>query len=124
MPGAHGARTEGSAFLGHLLSALGQLVVGASAGGKKELIWNMGKATGGNQSNAAPRNSETPGESQQWFCFPKKCENQPISGYFCYSNARTTLNLRTQLQVTSDFERRVNKFGPRLSSWEAGQTRP
>lgn len=43
VPRAHGARTEGSAFLGHLLSALGQLVVGASAGGKTEPIWNMEK---------------------------------------------------------------------------------
>lgn len=43
MPGAHGARTEGRAFLGHLLSALGQLRVRASAGGKEKLVWNMEK---------------------------------------------------------------------------------
>lgn len=63
MPGAHGAGAEGSAFLGHLLSALGQLGVGAPAGGKKKLIWNMEKkkkATGGNQNKTAPMEFRKP----------------------------------------------------------------
>lgn len=66
--GAHGARTEGSAFLGHLLSALGQLRVGAPAGGKKKLIWNMEKQNNtGNSKKHCPVEFRNPGESQQWF---------------------------------------------------------
>lgn len=111
MPGAHGAGAEGSAFLGHLLSALGQLGVGAPAGGKKKLIWNMEKkkATGGNQNKTAPWNSETQKNPSGGFFFPNQCENQPTSGYFCYSNPTTTLNFRTRLQHRvkfSDFEMR------------------
>lgn len=59
--------------------------------GKKELIWNTGKATGGNRNNTAPRNSGTQENPSGGF-FPNKCENQPIPGYFCYSNPTTTPN--------------------------------
>lgn len=65
------------------------------------------KITLGIQRNTAPWNSETQENPSSGF-FPTKCENQPISGCFCYSNPTTTLNFRIQLQlqVTSDSEMR------------------
>lgn len=100
MPGAHGAGAEGSAFLGHLLSALGQLGVGAPAGGKKKLIWNMEKKKQlvGIKIKLPHGIQKTQKNPSGVFFFPNQCENQPTSGYFCYSNPTTTLNFRTQLQ--------------------------